>query len=71
MPHSRFTLEAYFRKLTRAGFRILDIIEPRPTAVQTRAHISLEGPRRIPFWLMLNAETLTPRHGGRKGGHRR
>ena len=70
VPHWHFTLETWFRKLRRAGFRVVDLTEPKPTAQQARSHPRLEGPGRIPFWLVVSAEKF-PLPGRRRGPSRR
>jgi SAM-dependent methyltransferase len=58
VPHWHYTLGTWFTKLERAGFQVSNMVEPRPTESQTRAHISLEGARRVPFWLVVSTVKL-------------
>jgi hypothetical protein len=58
VPHWHFTLETWFRKLRRAGFRVREFVECKPSRRQMRAHLSLEGAGRIPFWLVISAQKV-------------
>ncbi|MCI4353727.1 MAG: methyltransferase domain-containing protein [Thermoplasmata archaeon] len=65
VPHWHYTLETYFRKICGAGFQIVHVAEPRPSAEQARLYTSLEGPSRIPFWLVIAAEKAPSKPRGR------
>ncbi len=55
-PYWHLTLSGWFRNLREAGFALVDLREPRPTAPQAFAEPGLEGPRRVPFWLIFDCE---------------
>ncbi|MGC2288539.1 MAG: class I SAM-dependent methyltransferase [Thermoplasmata archaeon] len=66
VPHWHFTLGTWFRKLHQAGFEVSDMAEPRPSQRQMRTHVRLEGPGRVPFWLIVSAQKVsTPPGRGR------
>lgn len=47
-------LEDWFRLLSDAGFEILNLTEPHPTAAAVRQQPGLERCRRVPFFLVLS-----------------
>ncbi len=55
-PYWHLTLSSWFRNLHAAGFTVVDLREPRSTAHQALTEPGLEGPRRIPFWLVFGCE---------------
>ncbi len=52
------TLEEYFNELSGAGFRLLEIREPKPTAESVAANPALKKWTIVPFYLMVAAQAM-------------
>lgn len=55
-PHWRHTLAEWMDLVTRAGFRIARIAEPRATAEQVAANPNLDDCRRMPYFLAVELQ---------------
>jgi SAM-dependent methyltransferase len=52
MPYWHWTLATWVRMIRSAGFTIEGVTEPRPSRLQARRRSGLDGPSRIPFWIV-------------------
>jgi ubiquinone/menaquinone biosynthesis C-methylase UbiE len=55
IPQWHRTFENWFRLFVAGGLVVTHVWEPRPTALQAKGRTGFEGPRRVPFFLVLEA----------------